>query len=270
MAGMHLGDSWNRGDPYERYVGRWSQLVAHDFLDWLALPPALRWLDVGCGTGALTAAVREQCRPVRLTGIDPSDGFLQRARARLEGHATFHVASALELPLHDSEVDVVVSGLALNFFPDPARGLQEMQRVTTLGGTIAVYVWDYAGKMEFMRHFWDAAVELSSAARELDEGRRFPLCRPEDLENLFLAASLSDIEVRAIDIPTRFADFDDFWLPFLGGQGPAPSYAMSLDEAPRNRLRDRIHQRLPIESDGSIPLIARAWAIKGRRYRATV
>jgi len=267
MANTHPRDSWNLGDPYERYVGRWSQLVAHEFLDWLALPSALRWLDVGCGTGALTAAIRDKCRPARLTGVDPSAAFLAKASARLEGHAAFHVASALELPLQDSVVDVVVSGLALNFFPDPMRGLQEMRRVTTAGGTIAAYVWDYAGKMEFMRRFWDAAVELSSAVRELDEGNRFPLCRPEALESLFRAAPLSDMEVRAIDVSTRFADFDDFWLPFLGGQGPAPSYAMSLDEASRNELRDRIHQRLPIESDGSIPLIARAWAIKGRRSR---
>jgi SAM-dependent methyltransferase len=264
MTSTHPSDSWNRGDPYEQYVGRWSHFVAHEFLDWLALPSALRWLDVGCGTGALTAAIREKSRPARLTGIDPSDTFLKKASTRLQGQATFHVASALELPLQESEVDVAVSGLALNFFPDPARGLREMRRVTTAGGTIAAYVWDYAGKMEFMRHFWDAAVELSSAVRELDEGNRFPLCRPEALERLFREAPLSDIAVRAIDIPTRFGDFDDYWLPFLGGQGPAPSYAMSLDEAVRNRLRDRIHERLPIASDGSIPLIARAWAIKGR------
>ena len=204
MANTHHSDSWNLGDPYERYVGRWSQLVALEFLDWLALPSALRWLDVGCGTGALTAAIRDKCRPARLTGIDPSDAFLRKASARLEGHATFHVASALELPLGDSEVDVVASGLALNFFPDPARGLREMRRVTTAGGTVAAYVWDYAGKMEFMRHFWDAAVELSSAVRELDEGHRFPLCRPEALENLYRAASLVDIEVRPI--PTSLRD----------------------------------------------------------------
>jgi SAM-dependent methyltransferase len=175
-----------------------------------------------------------------------------------------HVASALELPLHDADVDVAVSGLALNFFPDPARGLHEMRRVTTRGGTIAAYVWDYAGKMEFMRHFWDAAVAMSSAARTLDEGSRFPLCRPGALERLFRGAGLMDVHVRSIDVPTQFADFDDFWLPFLGGQGPAPSYVMSLDEATRDELRDRLRRRLPVESDGSIALIARAWAIRGR------
>lgn len=264
MTDTYPSDSWSRGDPYERYVGRWSLPVAREFLDWLALPPALRWLDVGCGTGALTVAILEKCQPARLTGVDPSDAFLQKASARLQGQATLHVASALKLPLDDADVDVAVSGLALNFFPDPASGLHEMRRVTTRGGTIAAYVWDYAGKMEFMRHFWDAALEMSSAARTFDEGSRFPLCRPEALERLFRGAGLTDVHVRSIDIATRFADFDDFWLPFLGGQGPAPSYVMSLDETTRHELRDRLRRRLPVESDGTIALIARAWAIRGR------
>jgi SAM-dependent methyltransferase len=246
-------------------VGRWSRLVAGKFLDWLDLPPSLRWLDVGCGTGALTAAIRKKCQPARLIGIDPSEGFLTKARANLDGDAEFHVAGAVDIPIPDAAVDVVVSGLALNFVPDPARGLLEMRRVVDAGGTIAAYVWDYAGKMEFIRHFWDAAVELNGAARELDEGIRFPLCRPEALEALFRGASLSAIRVDPIDVPTRFANFDDYWSPFLGGQGPAPAYAMSLDEVSRDRLRNRIRQRLPVATDGSISLVAKAWAIGGRR-----
>jgi hypothetical protein len=118
--------------------------------------------------------------------------------------------------------------------------------------------------MDFVRLFWDAALEMSDPVHALDEGSRFPLCRPEALERLFQDAGLTAVHLRSIDIATRFADFDDFWLPFLGGQGPAPSYVMSLDEATRNELRERLHRRLPVESDGSIPLIARAWAIRGR------
>jgi SAM-dependent methyltransferase len=261
---MRPGDSWNQGDPYERYVGRWSRLVADEFLRWLSLPSSLRWLDVGCGTGALTAAIRDQCHPAQLVGVDPSEGFLAKARARLGDTVTLHVAGALDLPLPDAGFDVVVSGLALNFVPDPARGLREMRRTTTPGGTIAAYVWDYAGKMELMRHFWDAAVDLDATASELDEGVRFPLCRPEALEALFVGAGLASTEVTPIDISTRFADFDDYWAPFLGGQGPAPAYAMSLDETSRARLRDRVRQRLPVAADGSIPLVARAWAVRGR------
>ncbi len=264
MMHAHPNDSWSRGDPYEAYVGRWSRLVADEFLRWLDLPSSLRWLDVGCGTGALTSAILDWCRPAKLVGVDPSDGFLAKARARLGDAAAFHVATASVLPFDDLEFDATVSGLALNFFPNPALCLLQMRRVTVAGGTIAVYVWDYAGKMEFMRHFWDAAVELSDAAGELDEGVRFPLCRPEAMDALFGDAGLSAIRTDSIDISTHFTDFNDFWSPFLGGQGPAPSYAMSLDETSRERLRERIRQRLPIGSDGSISLIARAWAIQGR------
>lgn len=264
MTSTPPNDSWNQGDPYERYVGRWSHPVAREFLNWLDRPPSLRWLDVGCGTGALTAAIRQQCQPAELIGIDPSQGFLAKARARLEGHATFHLANALDIPLRDAAVDVVVSGLVLNFVPDTARALAQMRRTAVAGATIAAYVWDYAGKMELMRHFWDAAVELDSAAGALDEGLRFPLCHPEALKNAFRDAGLSTIQVAPIDIATRFSDFDDYWTPFLGGQGPAPAYAMSLNEASRNRLRDRLRTRLPTDADGSIALVARAWAIQGR------
>jgi hypothetical protein len=159
---------------------------------------------------------------------------------------------------------VVVSGLVLNFIPDQRAGLAEMARVAVKGGTIAAYVWDYAGRMELMRQFWDAAVQLNPDAAKMDEGVRFPQCHPQALEELFRAAGLNEIAVKAIDVPTPFADFDDYWLPFLGGQGPAPAYAMSLDEAARARLRDRIRQRLPVAADGSISLIARAWAVRAR------
>jgi hypothetical protein len=157
---------------------------------------------------------------------------------------------------------VVVSGLVLNFIADQRAALAEMARVTVKGGTIAAYVWDYAGKMELMRFFWDAAVELDPSAGKMDEGIRFPLCRPDALETFFAGAGLTGVEVKAIDIPTPFADFDDYWQPFLGGQGPAPAYAMSLDEVARARLRDRIRNRISIEANGSISLIARVWATR--------
>jgi hypothetical protein len=136
--------------------------------------------------------------------------------------------------------------------------------VTRPGGSIAAYVWDYAWKMEYLRAFWDAAAALDRAAAAVDEGVRFPLCRPGPLEALFGSAGLRQVEVRAIDIPTRFADFEDFWQPFLGGQGPAPAYAMSMDEPGRARLREAVRSGLPIAPDGSISLTARAWAVRGR------
>ena len=264
MTTAHPDDAWNEGTPYERYVGRWSRLVAREFLAWLNLPPSLRWLDVGCGTGALTAAIAATCRPKQLIGIDPSAGFLAEARERLQDCATFHVGSATEIPLPDASMDVVVSGLVLNFVPSPASGIAEMKRIADAGATIAAYVWDYAGKMELMRNFWDAAVELNPAARALDEGVRFPLCTPAALRDAFENAGLVEIAVAPLEIGTPFRDFDDYWTPFLGGQGPAPAYAMSLDESARTRLRERIRARLPIGRDGSIALVARAWAVRGR------
>ncbi|HEY5899053.1 MAG TPA: class I SAM-dependent methyltransferase [Burkholderiales bacterium] len=258
-------DTWERGSPYEQYVGRWSRQVAPQFLSWLSIPAGRRWLDVGCGTGALCAAILDQAAPSQLTGVEPSEGFLKSANENLGARATLRKGSATQIPLDDAAVDVTVSGLVLNFVPDPNAGLREMQRVTRKGGTIAAYVWDYAGKMELMRFFWDAAVALDANARKLDEGPRFPLCRPEALEQLFTSADLRDVEVRAIDIPTWFTDFDDYWRPFLGGQGPAPAYAMSLDEPVRARLRDRIRERLPVAADGSISLTARAWAVRATR-----
>ena len=132
------------------------------------------------------------------------------------------------------------------------------------GGTVAAYVWDYAGKMELMRYFWDAAVTLDPTALEFDEGRRFPICQPTPLAALFESVGLQKVEVRPIDISTHFRDFDDYWSPFLGGQGPAPGYAMSLSEERRGALRERIRSNLPIAKDESIPLAARAWAVRGR------
>ena len=143
--------------------------------------------------------------------------------------------------------------------------MPEMARVAHPGGVIAGYVWDYAEKMELMRYFWDAAVALKPGDLERDEGRRFPICKPGPLKDVFEGAGLKGVEARAIDVSTRFRDFDDYWTPFLGGQFPAPDYAMSLDEKARAALRDRIRAHLPIAADGSIPLIARAWAVRGTR-----
>ena len=143
--------------------------------------------------------------------------------------------------------------------------VSEMRRVLNPNGTAGLYVWDYAGEMQLMRYFWDAAVALNPAARELDEGVRFPICRPQALEQLFAGAGLHAIQSRAIDVPTVFRDFDDYWTPFLGGQAPAPGYCMSLSEDKRAELRERLRSTLPIQADGSIQLIARAWAVKGAR-----
>jgi SAM-dependent methyltransferase len=256
-------DTWEQGPAYERYVGRWSRQVAPRFLEWLRLPQGLRWLDVGCGTGALSAAILDTCAPATVDGVEPSEGFLEVAVADLGNRVTFHRADATALPLDDASVDVVVSGLVLNFVPDLDTALAEMSRVTVAGGVIGAYVWDYASRMELMRWFWRAAVELDPAAAALDEGARFDRFTPEGLTWLFASAGLVDAEAASVEVATHFADFDDYWAPFLGGQGVAPAYAMALAEPARDRLRERLRELVPTGPDGSIDLVARAWTVRG-------
>jgi SAM-dependent methyltransferase len=261
---MNEDGAWQQGDAYERYVGRWSRMVAREFLGWLDCPRDLHWLDAGCGTGALGAAIVESCAPAAVIGIDPSEGFLAAARARIgDPRARFKQGDGQALRLPDAALDVAVSGLVLNFVPDPAAMICELRRVVRPGGTVAVYVWDYAGEMQLMRHFWDAAVALDSGAKQLDEGVRFPICRPDPLANLLTAAGLEAVTTTAIDVPTVFEDFEDYWTPFLGGQGPAPGYCVSLPERQRTALRERLRASLPVGPDGRIALIARAFAARG-------
>ena len=239
--------------------------MAVAFLRWLDVPAGRRWLDVGCGTGALAATVLAMADPAEVVGVDTAEGFLATARSQVtDPRASFRVGDVTSLPLPDRQFDAVVSGLALNFVPDPGLAVAELARVAAPGGAVAAYVWDYAEGMSMMRHFWDAAASLDPAAADLDEGRRFPLCRPEPLRELWVGAGLERVTAQAIEIPTTFSGFDDYWRPFLGGQGPAPGYVMSLTGERRDALRDLLRIRLPAAPDGSIPLTARAWAVRGK------
>lgn len=257
-------ETWAHGDAYEAYVGRWSRRVATRFVDWVDVPAQGQWLDVGCGTGALTATVLAEAAPAGVVGVDPSEGFLDTARSRIrDSRAVFRVGDARSLPVADRQFDAVVSALVLNFVSDPRHAVSEFVRKARPGGVVAAYVWDYAEGMTMIRQFWDAAVALDPAAAELDEGLRFPLCRPEPLRMLWGEAGLNEVVVQPIDVPTTFADFRDYWNPFLGGQGPAPAYAMSLTEDRRRALRDLVRTCLPSDADGRIQLTARAWAVRG-------
>ncbi|MFE7275619.1 class I SAM-dependent methyltransferase [Streptomyces sp. NPDC057623] len=257
-------DVWASGAAYERYMGRWSRVVAREFLVWLGRAEGLRWLDVGCGTGVLSAAVAERHRPREVVGCDRSERFVGAA-ARATGSPRHLVADAMALPVRDAVFDVAVSGLTLNFLPQQAAAVVELTRSVRPGGLVAAYVWDYGGGMDLLRHFWSAATETDPAAAALDEGRRFPDCRPGPLHSLWTDAGLTAVSTTAIEVPTVFADFADLWDPFRSGQGPAPGYVASLAPAARDRLREALRARVPAAPDGSVPLTARAWAVSGRR-----
>ena len=258
-------DAWSSGAAYEGFIGRWSRPVAERFVPWLEPSAAASWIDVGCGSGALTSTVLRLGEPSRVIGVDPSADFIDHARASIDDErASFQVGDALSLPAADGSADFVVAGLVLNFIPDPDAALAEMSRVAAAGATIAAYVWDYADGMQMLRAFWDAAVDLDPEAANLDEATRFPLCRPEPLRSLFDEAGLADVRQTDITVDTTFTDFDDFWTPFLSGQGPAPGYCAGLSPPDLDRLRELLRSRLALDGE-AIPQTARAWAIQGIR-----
>ena len=257
-------ERWGDGGSYERYVGRWSRIVAGEFLAWLAVPTGKSWTDVGCGTGGLVEGILNQYAPKAVIGIDRAEGFLAEARRNInDARVRFEVGNATDLPLDAATSDVTVSGLVLNFVADHEAMAREMVRVTKPGGKVAAYVWDYAGGMEVMRQFWDAAIAVSPHDAKLDQGKRFPICQPEPLKALFQDVGLTAISVQAIDIPTIFQNFEDYLTPFLGKIGSAPTYLASVDEETKELIRQLLQARLVPEEDGTISLTARAWAVQG-------
>ena len=260
---MSIQDSWNSAEAYEQFMGRWSRIAARSFLSWLSPTRGRRWLDVGCGSGALSEAILKQCAPVELTAVDQSNAYVVGIEERLGKTVRCKVGDASALPVGSDSVDYTVSGLALNFIAEPVKALSEMKRVTSENGTVAVYVWDYSGTMDLLNAFWDAAVALDSEASNLHEGFLFAGANPESIGGFMDEAGYTEINTAPLEIETLFENFADYWNPFLGGQGPAPSYLISLDESNREKIRESLLKSLPIRKDGSIQLRARAWAVKG-------
>lgn len=258
--------AFSNASAYDGYVGRWSRLVGQSFIAWLNPPPGRTWLDMGAGTGILTEIVIEHAAPQKIVGVDLSPEYIEVARQRVrDARAEFVVADA-QSPIADAgSYDIAISGLVLNFVPDPQQAVNRMAEAVRPGGQVAAYVWDYGGRMEMMRHFWDAATVVDPSAAEQDSGPRFAIARPENLRVAFEAARLGSVETTPIDAPTHFASFDDYWLPFLGAQGSVSKYLRSLDNARREAIREQLTRQLPIASDGTIDLIARAWAVKGAK-----
>lgn len=257
-------DAWTEGQNYEHYMGRWSRKIADRFLAWLAPEPGLHWLELGCGTGALSSAILLRCSPKTIVITDRSEDFLRHTqRLTPDPRAEFQVADAQSLPFVDARFDVVTSALTLNFVQDKAAALSEMQRVAKPGGMIGFFVWDYPGSgIGFIDAFWKAAARLDPAAAALDEGNRFPFCNPAGLAGLCNDAGLAAPIIDPIEIATEFPDFEAFWQPFTLGAGPAPGYCRTLSEDRRAALKALLAETLG--GADLLHLKARAWAVKAR------
>jgi SAM-dependent methyltransferase len=252
---------WNDSAGYEAYVGRWSRALAPRFLAWLQLSSRLKWLDVACGTAAVTAAIVRFCDPEEVVGLDSSADYLDAARGNCpDPRARFLPGDATALPFPSATFDVSISGLALNFIPYD-RSLAEQRRVVRSGGMIAAYVWDYAGEYEFARRFWDTALSIDPRAAAYDPGRKAAICSEKNLASAFLGAGCTRVETAVLDETGEFPSREDYWHAFDGRQGSTAEYLSMLTDEMRTRLRDTLLSAM--NPTGPVRLKLRALAVKG-------
>jgi SAM-dependent methyltransferase len=249
-------------DAYDRHIGRYGPALAAALIAAAGLRPGKTALDVGCGTGALTAALVELLGADSVAAVDPSEPFARACAARAPG-VQVEVAAAEALPFGDATFDAALSQLVVNFMSDAPAGAAEMRRVTRSGGIVASAVWDYADGMSLLRRFWDAAVMLDPAAESLDEGVSMPYCRPDELGELWRGAGLQDVETSELVVEAGYSDFDDLWQPLESGVGPSGAYAVALPAERRTRLREELRRRLDA-GEQPFRLTARAWCVVGR------
>jgi ubiquinone/menaquinone biosynthesis C-methylase UbiE len=248
------------GAGYERMMGKWSQLAGSVFLDWLRPPPGLGWVDVGCGNGAFTQLIVDQCAPSEVHGIDPSEGQLSFARARSAARlARFQIGDAMSLPFDDHSFDVAVMALVIFFVPDPAVCVQQMVRVVRPGGIVAAYAWDVLGG-GFPLETMQSAMRAMGIAPLLPPS--VEASRVESMQSLWARAGMQDIETRQIRVQRTFDDFDDYWTTsLLGSSIRSKLAAMGSNDV--EQLKARLRAELPADGDGRITSSGFANAIKG-------
>ena len=259
-----MPEMFSNASSYEKYMGRWSARLAPLFADFVRNEDGDTVLDVGCGTGSLIEAMAKRNRRSRIVGIDPTPGFIAHARARFaDPRITIDEGSAFDLPYPDGSFDCASSLLVFHLIPTPDRAAREMRRVTKPGGTVAACTWDASGGMELHSIFWSEAIGLNPAAESRAE--RAGSCNVKgQLAQLWEATGLDDVEETSIDLSMDFGSFDDYWLPYLEGVGPAGVYVVGLAEDERDALRDRLRTRLLHgDAEGAFVLAARAWAVRG-------
>jgi SAM-dependent methyltransferase len=249
-------------DAYDRHVGRYGAPLAAALIARVGVEPWMRALDVGCGPGALTAALAERLGPDRVAAADPSEPFAEACRTRLPG-VDVVVAGAEALPFADRAFDATLAQLVVNFMGDPEAGVREMARVTRPGGIVAACVWDYAGEMTLLRAFWDAALEVDpDRAAAADEGAVMRWCAEGELAELWRDAGLGAVRHGELVVRAGYADFEDLWAPLPTGVAPSGAFCRSLDDERRAALHDAYRRRLGV-GDEPFELSARAWAVAG-------
>jgi SAM-dependent methyltransferase len=252
-------------EAYDRFMGRWSRLLAPLLLEFADIPDEGRVLDAGSGTGSMASAITSGKARCQVVGIDPSKEYVAYAASRNRdgARANFETGDAQHLRFADGTFQSCLSLLVFNFIPDPALALRELVRVTRPGGRIAAAVWDYGTGMRMLRVFWDAVISLNPEASKYDEGN-MPLCRVGELSSLWTKGGLTGVEERPLEITMRFASFEDYWNPFLLGQGPAGAYVRRLNPDRLKLLREEVKRRLTVSDDGlPFDLPAWAWAVRG-------
>ncbi len=277
LAGLAAPALWGArmfsdAKAYERFMGRWSRMLAPALMDFAGVPERGRVLDVGSGTGALAFAIAKAKNGCQVTGIDPSKEYVGYARSlnSFGSRVSFQEGDAQRLRFPSASFQCSLSLLVFNFIPDPAKALREVARVTRPGGMISAAVWDYTAGMRMLRVFWDAAQAVDSVAERLDEAH-MPLCRQGELAALWRAGGLGEVTERPLDITMEFPSFSDYWDAFLLGQGPAGAYLAKQDAARRSVIREEVKRRLELASEGArFSLPARAWAVRGGVGRTQV
>jgi ubiquinone/menaquinone biosynthesis C-methylase UbiE len=253
---------FSKAEAYERFMGRWSRLLASAFVRFSDARDGEAILDVGCGTGSLAFALHDVLPDAHITGIDPSEDYVRHASRHGSVRARFEVGDAQRPTFPDGKFDRTLSALMLNFLLDPLRATREMMRVTKPGGVVAATVWDYASGMQMLRIFWDAVKELHPHAESRDEAH-MPLCTEGALARLYRDVGFENVIDAPLSIALRFTSFDDYWSPFLLGQGPAGAYVASLSDKERGLLSQNVRKRMPTQNDVPFELRARAWAVRG-------
>ena len=257
--------TWSDPAGYESYVGRWSRVIASSFLAWLPAPRGRRWLDAGCGTGALTEAVLRFADPDSVQSIDSAEAYLGAARRALtDRRVTFAIGDAAALPYPPGSCDAVVSGLLLNFL-DADRAMAEQCRVAAPDGLIGAYVWDYAGEHELVRRFWDVARTVDESAAAHDPGSRFLICNLEALVNLLARHGLRHIRSTRLVATAQFVDFADYWSALDARQGSLASYLGGLAGNTREAIRRRLAEALETPRSRAVRLKLSALAVVGLR-----